>query len=779
MGSAQRERYLEIEGRLRRLDDKEEGEGEGDDEEEGDGDDDDDDDARQPGNNAVPAGMQVSNVAFPGGGGFDGAFASVAGGQFEYRTGLPPFLSPGPKHIGAHAPKIAAVASRVAACQGVAMVYSRFVWAGLVPLAIALEHLGFERFEAPPLLKDRGGGGKPTKAKKRMTYAIISATRSIKSDDQRTLAALVSPENRDGDVIKVVLVSDKGSEGLDLKYVREVHVLEPWYHLNKIEQVVGRASRFCSHRDLPLERRNLTVYLHAATRPPAKGWGVPGAETVDLRAYRIAEGKQARILEVERVLREVAFDCHLNEPRMRLDANPNTRVDATTSQGVRLRNVALGRPARLGEQKNPQQGACECEGFDGQQKQQQPRTDDDSTYDPERHAFHRATYRRLIAGYFSSTSTAAGTHAQLWAHVAPAYEKLRGDKADRDRFSAELDALVAQRVEVRGPRGGRRGTIVQRGARYLFQPADETTTVLSDWDRGSGRPVHAFARVLLDAEAILLSPPPALLDADEQQPAAAEKRPPQQQQQQSAEASAPASVAAAVGRLSHVADQLLALSRLPEKEYADAAIEAALDRCGRRRLGELCAAVKQQQKQKPGGGDEPKRLRRVREIVARNLKAMGFHGPDCADSNASNAFNASASGRQGDGRRRVKVSEGVVGAVVAPRGQPVFKVLDVALANAAKGTNKNKKDQADGRRSLAEGGRGSGCVCHQSSVLTSSALRSLIRAAASKGGKDDVLPDNNNNGQQQDKRGLCLAYELALRKHSPASILRPGPDRNW
>ena len=120
---------------------------------------------------AMHAAMQTCNVVYPSPDGgvpetptdraaFERAFRRVGESrpiQVQYRAKVPPFLSP--KMIDAFAPKIAAVTRRVARCEGVAMVYSRFLWGGLVPLALALEHLGFARFDAAPMLA--GGGGVP------------------------------------------------------------------------------------------------------------------------------------------------------------------------------------------------------------------------------------------------------------------------------------------------------------------------------------------------------------------------------------------------------------------------------------------------------------------------------------------------------------------------------------------------------------------------------------------------------------------------------------------
>lgn len=63
---------------------------------------------------------------------------------------------------------------------------------------------------------------------------------------------------------KVLLLSSSGGEGLDLKGVRQVQVLEPHFNKSKIDQVVGRARRFKSHAHLPEDQRNVEVeYYHS------------------------------------------------------------------------------------------------------------------------------------------------------------------------------------------------------------------------------------------------------------------------------------------------------------------------------------------------------------------------------------------------------------------------------------------------------------------------------------------------------------------------------------
>lgn len=59
---------------------------------------------------------------------------------------------------------------------------------------------------------------------------------------------------------KVLLITAAGSESLDLKNTRQVHIMEPYWNEARIDQVVGRAIRYKSHIDLPKKDQNVTIY---------------------------------------------------------------------------------------------------------------------------------------------------------------------------------------------------------------------------------------------------------------------------------------------------------------------------------------------------------------------------------------------------------------------------------------------------------------------------------------------------------------------------------------
>ena len=65
-----------------------------------------------------------------------------------------------------------------------------------------------------------------------------------------------------GEIIKILMITSSGAEGISLRNTRYVHITEPYWHPVRIEQVIGRARRICSHQDLPPELRPVNVFLY-------------------------------------------------------------------------------------------------------------------------------------------------------------------------------------------------------------------------------------------------------------------------------------------------------------------------------------------------------------------------------------------------------------------------------------------------------------------------------------------------------------------------------------
>ena len=73
---------------------------------------------------------------------------------------------------------------------------------------------------------------------------------------------LISGNNLFGEVVKLFMITASGAEGVSLRNTRYVHIMEPYWHPVRIQQVIGRARRICSHQDLPEELRTVDVFLY-------------------------------------------------------------------------------------------------------------------------------------------------------------------------------------------------------------------------------------------------------------------------------------------------------------------------------------------------------------------------------------------------------------------------------------------------------------------------------------------------------------------------------------
>jgi hypothetical protein len=245
-----------------------------------------------------------------------------------------------PTEIGKYSSKIKNICDIILKSEGIILVYSQYIDAGLIPFALALEELGFTRNGGASLFKDAptsqidsitmqpkniattGGNFSPAK------YAMITGDPRISPDNQAEVNAITNDNNKDGAKIKVVLISRAGSEGVDFKFIRQVHILDPWYTMNRIEQIIGRGVRSFSHKDLPFEKRNVEIYLHGTILPDNK------EEAADLYVYRVAEYKAVQMGRVARILKETAVDCLLNNDQVNFtQANMNINVRQVLSDG--------------------------------------------------------------------------------------------------------------------------------------------------------------------------------------------------------------------------------------------------------------------------------------------------------------------------------------------------------------------------------------------------------------------------------------------------------------
>jgi superfamily II DNA or RNA helicase len=66
---------------------------------------------------------------------------------------------------------------------------------------------------------------------------------------------------------KVLLITSAGSESLDLKNTRQIHIMEPHWNEARIRQVIGRVIRYKSHSDLPVDERHVRIHRWISVFP--------------------------------------------------------------------------------------------------------------------------------------------------------------------------------------------------------------------------------------------------------------------------------------------------------------------------------------------------------------------------------------------------------------------------------------------------------------------------------------------------------------------------------
>lgn len=232
-------------------------------------------------------------------------------------------------NIGKYSAKIAKICDCVMNSNGIVMIYSQFIDGGIVPVALALEEMGFTRFgsashtqsllkkRSPPIeavdavtMKTKTRFFADLEGEDRETfhaakYVMITGDPFFSANNSEDIKYITDDDNKYGEKVKVVLITKAGAEGLDFKNIRQIHVLDPWYNMNRVEQMIGRGVRNLSHCGLPFEERNVEIYLHG-TSPMNQ------EEPADMYVYRFAEKKAIQIGKITRLLKEIAVDCILH-----------------------------------------------------------------------------------------------------------------------------------------------------------------------------------------------------------------------------------------------------------------------------------------------------------------------------------------------------------------------------------------------------------------------------------------------------------------------------------
>ena len=204
---------------------------------------------------------------------------------------------------------------------GLHLVYSQFrSLEGIRIFSMVLDANGFARFRIKKDASNSWVWDIRDEDKGKHMYALYTGT---ETDEEREIIRNIfnstweyvpanikqqlqqkSGNNFMGEIIKVLMITASGAEGINLRNVRWVHITEPYWQPVRIEQVIGRARRICSHNDLKDEKlRTVNVMLYIMTFTPQQ---MADDSSLQLRINDVSKKNAQQPLSTDEALFEIS-----------------------------------------------------------------------------------------------------------------------------------------------------------------------------------------------------------------------------------------------------------------------------------------------------------------------------------------------------------------------------------------------------------------------------------------------------------------------------------------
>ena len=137
---------------------------------------------------------------------------------------------------------------------------------------------------------------------------------------------LIHSNNINGEIIKIFMITSSGAEGISLMNTKYIHIMEPYWHPVRTQQVIGRARRICSHIDLPEEERNIKVFyylmkfsdnqIESKMNIDIRNNDVSKVDKTNLRPFtsdeallEISQRKEKTTSQILKNIKEASIDC--------------------------------------------------------------------------------------------------------------------------------------------------------------------------------------------------------------------------------------------------------------------------------------------------------------------------------------------------------------------------------------------------------------------------------------------------------------------------------------
>jgi hypothetical protein len=249
-----------------------------------------------------------------------------------------------PESLEIHSPKFLRILTNLQDenNEGCHLIYSNFrTMEGIGILKQVLEHSGYSEFK---LAKTGSGDWSIVESEQKqpnLRFVLYTGTetaeekeviRNVYNSNWDLLPAALAdqlrkihPNNYRGEIIRVLMITAAGAEGINLENTRFVHIVEPYWNLVRVEQVVGRARRICSHKNLPPEMRTVQVFLYMTAFSPEQVKNKQNIEimtrdvgrldgkpiTTDQYLYQLASLKDNLTSQILGAIKTTAMDCEL------------------------------------------------------------------------------------------------------------------------------------------------------------------------------------------------------------------------------------------------------------------------------------------------------------------------------------------------------------------------------------------------------------------------------------------------------------------------------------
>merc|ERR1711871_541485 len=367
--------------------------------------------------------------------------------------------------------KMASICNIIEKSEGIVIIYSQYIDSGVVSMALALEEMGFTKYNNEPDMKsllktppepidaltmkpqsETLGEFQPAQ------YVMITGDRTYSPNNSEIIKYVNHKDNKNGEKVKVILISKAAAEGVDFKNIRQIHILEPWHNMNRIEQIIGRGVRNLSHCALEFQKRNVEIFLHTTLLDNSM-------ESADMYLYRLSEKKSLKIGKITRLLKQISVDCLVHSQQQELTNEKLELLKENQDIEITLPSK-IERVMKFGDV--PFTSVCDYMECDFQCSAKEPTMENQITYNEHFLVINSDKIIERIRNIFKDMPGSQGIY-YIHKNDLKAMVNIVKHYSDEEINNVLNFFLTGEPIY---DRYNRQGTIINKGPYYIFQPKE-------------------------------------------------------------------------------------------------------------------------------------------------------------------------------------------------------------------------------------------------------------------------------------------------------------------